>query len=43
MAAQRNLTIRVIRLPGETNIAAAWRRVAVHPSRLLTLIGGALE
>ena len=39
MAALRNLTISVIRLAGETNIAAALRRHAVHPSRPLALIG----
>ncbi len=39
MAALRNLTISVIRLAGETNIAAALRRYAVHPSRPLALIG----
>ena len=39
MAALRNLTISVIRLAGEANIAAALRRHAVHPSRPLTLIG----
>ena len=38
MAALRNLTISVIRLAGETNIAAALRRHAVHPSRPLALI-----
>ena len=39
MAALRNLTISVIRLAGETNIAAAVRRHADHPSRPLALIG----
>lgn len=43
MAALRNLTISVIRLAGETNIAAALRRYAVHPSRPLTLIGANLR
>ena len=39
MAALRNVTISVIRLAGETNIAAALRRHAVHPSHPLALIG----
>ena len=39
MAALRNLTISMIRLAGETNIAAALRRCAAHPSRPLALIG----
>ena len=39
MAALRNLTISVIRVAGETNIVAALRRHAVHPSRPLPLIG----
>ena len=43
MAALRNLTISVIRLAGETNIAAALRRHAVHPSRPLTLIGAGTQ
>ncbi len=43
MAARRNLTISVIRLAGETNIAAALRRYAVHPSRPLALIGAPLQ
>ena len=43
MAALRNLTISVIRLAGETNIAAALRRHAVTPSRPLTLIGAARQ
>ena len=43
MAALRNLTISVMRLAGETNIAAALRRYAVHPSRPLTLIGANLR
>lgn len=43
MAALRNLTISVIRLAGETNIAAALRRYAVHPSHPLTLIGAPLK
>ena len=41
MGALRNLTISVIRLVGETYIAAALRRCAVHPSRPLALIGAA--
>ena len=43
MAALRNLTISVMRLAGETNIAAALRRYAVHPSRPLTLIGAHIK
>lgn len=39
MAALRNLIISVIRLAGETNIAAALRRHAAQPSRPLALIG----
>ena len=39
MAALRNVAINVMRLAGETNIAAALRRCAVHPSRPLALIG----
>ena len=39
MAALRNVAISVMRLAGETNIAAALRRCAVHPSRPLALIG----
>lgn len=39
MVALRNLTISIIRLAGETNIVAALRRYAVHPSRPLTMIG----
>ena len=39
MAALRNLTINVIRMAGETKIAAALRHYAVHPSRPLGLIG----
>ena len=42
MAALRNLTISMIRSPGETNIAAALRRYVVHPSRPLPLIGAPL-
>ena len=42
MATLRNLTISMIRLAGETNIAAALRGYAVHPSRPLTLIGAPL-
>ena len=43
MAALRNLTISVIRLAGEPNIAAALRRHAVHPSRPLALIGATVK
>ena len=43
MAALRNLTIGMFRLAGETNIAAALRRYAVHPSHPLTLIGAPLK
>ena len=43
MAALRNLTISLFRLAGETNIAAALRRFAVHPSRPLALIGALLK
>ena len=39
MAALRNVAISVMRLAGETNIAAALRRCAVHPSHPLALIG----
>ena len=39
MAALRNVAISVLRLAGETNIAAALRRCPVHPSRPLALIG----
>ena len=41
MAALRNLTISALRLAGETNIATALRRCAVHPSRPLSLLGAA--
>ena len=43
MAALRNLTISVIRLAGENNIAAALCRCAIHPSRPLALIGAPLQ
>lgn len=43
MAALRNLTIGVMRLAGETNIAAALNRYAVHPSRPRTLIGAHIK
>ena len=43
MAALGNLTISVIRLAGETNIAAAMRCCAVHASRPSALIGGPLQ
>ena len=43
MAALRNLTISALRLAGETNIAAALRRHAVHPSRPLALLGAASQ
>jgi hypothetical protein len=39
IAAPCNLIISVIRLAGETNIAAALRRHAAQPSRPLALIG----
>ena len=43
MATLRNLTISLLRLAGEPNIAAALRRYAVHPSRPLALIGAPLK
>lgn len=41
MAARRNLSINVIRSAGETNIAAAFHRSAIHTYRPLALIGSA--
>jgi hypothetical protein len=38
MAALRNLAISLLRLAGETNIAAACRRCAARPWVALTLI-----
>ena len=43
MAALRDLTISVMRIAGEANIAAALRRCTVHPSRPLALIGAPLK
>ena len=39
MAALRNMTISLLRLAGEPNIAAALRRHAAHPAKPLALVG----
>jgi len=39
MAAFRNLTIGLLRAAGESNLAAACRRLAAQPWKALTLIG----
>jgi predicted transposase YbfD/YdcC len=39
MAALRNMTISLLRLAGKSNIAAAFRRHAAHPSEALALVG----
>jgi len=39
MAALRNMTISLLRLAGKSNIAAALRRHAAHPSEALALVG----
>ena len=43
MAGLRNLTISLLRLTGEPNIAAALRRHAAKPSHSLTLVGAHLH
>lgn len=42
MAALRNLTISLLRLAGEPNIAAALRRHAAHPKEAMALVGASL-
>ena len=39
MAALRNTAIGLLRLAGESNIAAACRRLAAQPEQALTLLG----
>jgi len=43
MAALRNTVIGLLRWAGETNIAAACRRLAAQPAQALALIGIELE
>jgi len=42
MAALRNMTISLLRLASEPNIAAALRRHAAHPKEAMALVGASL-